>query len=78
LPALHELTTTVRVHPPPVTVTVTEELLLDSVAVTTFGLVDELFAGIEMLVGAALVRPRLSAFEELNDTGCPDASTVSM
>ena len=34
------------VHPPPVTVTVFVELLLVRVAVTTFGLVDEVFAGI--------------------------------
>jgi hypothetical protein len=67
----------VRVHPPPVTVIVTDELLLESVAVTTFGLVDELFAGIEMLVGAALVTPRLNGLDALYDTGCPVASTVS-
>jgi hypothetical protein len=60
-----------------VTVIVTDELLLESVAVTTFGLVDELFAGIEMLVGAALVMPRLNALDGLYDTGCPVASTVS-
>jgi hypothetical protein len=77
LPARHELTTTVRVHPPPVTVIVTVELLLDNEAVTTFGLVEELLAGIEMLEGAALVMPRLKAFDGLYDTGCPVASTVS-
>jgi hypothetical protein len=77
MPARHELTTTVRVHPPPVIVMVTDELLLDSVAVTTFGLVDDLVAGIEMVAGAALMMPRLSAFDELYVTGCPVASTVS-
>jgi hypothetical protein len=67
----------VRVHPPPVTVIVTDELLFDSVAVTTLGLVDALLAGIEMVEGVALVMPRGNAFDELYDTGFPVASTVS-
>jgi hypothetical protein len=51
----------VNVQPPPVTVTVFVELLLVKVAVTTFGLVDAVFAGIAMLVGVAEFTLRLNA-----------------
>jgi hypothetical protein len=51
----------VSVQPAPVTVTVFVELLVVKVAVTTFGLVDEVFAGIEMLVGVAEFTLRLKA-----------------
>jgi hypothetical protein len=44
-----------------VTVTVFVELLLVKVAVTTFGLVDAVFAGIAMLVGVAEFTLRLKA-----------------
>jgi hypothetical protein len=50
----------VNVQPPPVIVTVFVELLLVNVAVTTFGLVDEVFAGIAMLVGVAEFTLRLN------------------
>jgi hypothetical protein len=52
----------VNVQPPPVTVTVFVELLLVRVAVTAFGLVDEEFAGIAMLVGAAEVMLKVNEF----------------
>jgi hypothetical protein len=52
----------VSVQPPPVTVTVLVELLLVKVAVTTFGLVDEVFAGIAMLVGVAEFTLRFNGF----------------
>jgi hypothetical protein len=55
----------VKVHPPPFTVTVVVDDLLASVAVSAFGLVDEAFAGMEMLVGVALVTVKVNAFVEL-------------
>jgi hypothetical protein len=46
-------------------VTVVEDDLLAKVAVTAFGLVDELFAGMEIVLGVAFVTPRTKAFVPL-------------
>jgi hypothetical protein len=61
----HELTTTVKVQPPPVMVTVVVPLCFVRIAVTALGLVEEPFAGIEMLVGLAFVTLRAKGLDAL-------------